>query len=90
VKRWLFSPCSRFVTFHQVFFTPGSWTFNISDTLIGLFPERFWYDAAMTISGMSLIGGLGTASIGWYLELNNKPDQIIRSAYHKVQGSDSF
>ena len=57
-----------FVAFHQVFFTPGSWTFNTTDTLIRLFPERFWYDAALTLSGLSLIGGLGIALIGWYAQ----------------------
>ena len=31
-----------FVAFHNVFFAPGTWTFLYSDTLIRLFPERFW------------------------------------------------
>ena len=31
-----------FVGFHQVFFDPNTWTFLFSDTLIRLFPERFW------------------------------------------------
>ena len=30
-----------FVAFHEVFFAPGSWTFNYTDTLIRLFPEKF-------------------------------------------------
>lgn len=46
-----------FVVFHQVFFAAGSWTFDFSDTLIRLFPEKFWYDAALTISSLSLIAG---------------------------------
>jgi integral membrane protein (TIGR01906 family) len=57
-----------FVVFHQVFFDPGTWTFNTSDTLIRLFPERFWYDAALTISGLSIFGGLGVAVVGWYVQ----------------------
>jgi integral membrane protein (TIGR01906 family) len=61
-----------FVAFHQVFFTLGSWTFNTSDTLIRLFPERFWYDAALTISGLSIISGLATALIGWYMQQRNQ------------------
>jgi integral membrane protein (TIGR01906 family) len=56
-----------FVGFHQVFFTAGTWTFNFSDTLIRLFPEKFWFDAALTISGLSLAGGLSLALIGWWL-----------------------
>ncbi|MGH2619408.1 MAG: TIGR01906 family membrane protein, partial [Anaerolineales bacterium] len=31
-----------FVGFHQVFFDPNTWTFRFEDTLIRLFPERFW------------------------------------------------
>ncbi|MBE0409204.1 MAG: TIGR01906 family membrane protein [Anaerolineales bacterium] len=54
-----------FVAFHQVFFAPGTWTFNTSDTLIRLFPEKFWFDAALTITGLSLAGGLLLALVGW-------------------------
>jgi integral membrane protein (TIGR01906 family) len=42
-----------FVIFHQMFFAAGSWTFNYSDTLIRLFPEKFWYDTALTITNLS-------------------------------------
>lgn len=58
-----------FVAFHQILFTPGSWSFNPSDTLIRLFPEKFWFDAALTISGISLTGGLLFALVGWRLRL---------------------
>ncbi len=58
-----------FVAFHQVFFAPGSWSFSTSDTLIRLFPEKFWFDAALTISGLSLAGGLLLALVGWRLRL---------------------
>lgn len=34
-----------FVGFHRVFFDTGTWVFFRSDTLIRLFPERFWRDA---------------------------------------------
>ena len=43
-----------FVVFHQVFFASGTWKFNTFDTLIRLFPEKFWFDAVGTISGLSL------------------------------------
>ncbi|HLE14674.1 MAG TPA: TIGR01906 family membrane protein, partial [Anaerolineales bacterium] len=39
-----------FVAFHEVFFNPGTWVFNFSDTLIRLFPERFWRDAFLAIA----------------------------------------
>lgn len=47
-----------FVAFHNVFFQPGTWTFYFSDTLIRLFPERFWRDVFLIVGGLSFIGGL--------------------------------
>lgn len=47
-----------FVFFHQVFFESGTWVFRFSDTLIRLFPQRFWRDAFIGIGLVSLIGGL--------------------------------
>jgi integral membrane protein (TIGR01906 family) len=34
-----------FVEFHHVFFAGDSWLFPTTDTLIQLFPERFWFNA---------------------------------------------
>lgn len=50
-----------FVAFHEVFFAAGTWVFNYSDTLIRLFPERFWRDAFLAIAALSLAGGLAVA-----------------------------
>jgi len=50
-----------FVAFHEVFFDPGTWVFRYSDTLIRLFPERFWRDAFLAIAALSLVGGLAVA-----------------------------
>jgi len=47
-----------FVIFHNVFFAPGTWTFNWNDTLIRLFPQRFWRDLFLIVGGFSLVGGL--------------------------------
>jgi integral membrane protein (TIGR01906 family) len=47
-----------FVAFHQVFFVEGTWVFNYSDTLIRLFPERFWRDIFIYLGALSLVGGL--------------------------------
>jgi integral membrane protein (TIGR01906 family) len=47
-----------FVFFHEIFFAPGTWLFRYSDTLIRLFPERFWRDTFLAIGGLSLVGGL--------------------------------
>ena len=48
---------SFFTNFHRVFFESGTWTFSYSDTLIRLFPLRFWSDVALLISGASLLEG---------------------------------
>jgi integral membrane protein (TIGR01906 family) len=50
-----------FVAFHNVFFKPGTWTFLYSDTLIRLFPERFWRDIFIYVGVLSVGGGLGLA-----------------------------
>jgi integral membrane protein (TIGR01906 family) len=50
-----------FVAFHNVFFEPGTWVFYYSDTLIRLFPERFWRDIFIFVGGFAVLGGLGLA-----------------------------
>jgi integral membrane protein (TIGR01906 family) len=47
-----------FVAFHQAFFENGTWVFLYSDTLIRLFPEQFWFDAAITIGILSVVFSL--------------------------------
>ncbi len=42
-----------FVFFHRLFFEGDSWLFPVSDTLIRLFPERFWIDAFLAVAGLS-------------------------------------
>ncbi len=49
---------SFFTNFHRVFFESGSWMFSYSDTLIRLFPLRFWSDVALLIGGASLLEGV--------------------------------
>jgi integral membrane protein (TIGR01906 family) len=47
-----------FTWFHALFFSGDSWLFEFSDTLIRLFPIRFWQDAVAYIGGLSIILGL--------------------------------
>jgi integral membrane protein (TIGR01906 family) len=48
-----------FTWFHHVFFESGTWQFYTSDTLIRLFPMRFWRDAFLLVGIQSfVIGGL--------------------------------
>lgn len=47
-----------FVGFHRIFFEGNSWLFLYSDTLIRLFPERFWQQvfAALVLLTLALAG----------------------------------
>ena len=45
----------------NLFFTGNSWLFYYSDTLIRLFPIRFWQDAFLLAAVVALGGGLGLA-----------------------------
>jgi len=53
-----------FVFFHEIFFASGTWTFYYSDSLIRMFPERFWRDTFLMVGGIA--GVLGVA-LGWGL-----------------------
>lgn len=59
-----------FVFFHGIFFEAGTWVFRFSDTLIRLFPERFWRDTFIAIGLLSLAGGLGLG-LGFRRRSNN-------------------
>ncbi|MGB8982597.1 MAG: DUF1461 domain-containing protein [Anaerolineales bacterium] len=50
-----------FSGFHALFFEGDSWMFLFSDTLIRLFPIRFWQDAFLWAAALALAGGLGLA-----------------------------
>jgi integral membrane protein (TIGR01906 family) len=49
---------SFFTDFHHLFFTGDSWLFLYSDTLIRLFPIRFWQDAFLFDAIVALGGGI--------------------------------
>jgi integral membrane protein (TIGR01906 family) len=53
-----------FVWFHQVFFAAGTWSFFYSDSLIRLFPERFWRDTFLIVAGLPALAG---AALGYFL-----------------------
>jgi integral membrane protein (TIGR01906 family) len=48
-----------FVAFHNVFFAEGTWMFLWSDTLIRMFPERFWRDIFVYVGVLAMAGGIG-------------------------------
>lgn len=61
-----------FTGFHHLFFKGDSWLFLYSDTLIRLFPLRFWQDAFLSAAVIALGGGLGLG-------------MGFRRASHKIQ-----
>ncbi|MCW4465106.1 TIGR01906 family membrane protein [Glutamicibacter sp. MNS18] len=44
-----------FTAFHRLFFSDGTWTFAVSDTLIRLYPEQFWIDSAIAVAALVLL-----------------------------------
>jgi integral membrane protein (TIGR01906 family) len=54
-----------FTTFHRIFFEGDTWTFPYSDTLIRLFPMRFWMDVAITIVGLLIVEAVAIGGVGW-------------------------
>jgi integral membrane protein (TIGR01906 family) len=50
-----------FVFFHSLFFEGDTWLFLYSDTLIRLFPIRFWQDAFLAAAILALGGGAALA-----------------------------
>lgn len=54
-----------FTGFHTIFFASGTWRFEYSDTLIRLFPEQFWFDAAITIGVITVTGAILIMFLSW-------------------------
>jgi hypothetical protein len=77
--------------FHLFLFMPGSWLFTYSDTLIHLFPVKFWSDATLTIAVLRIMGGLSSAWMGcqWRRSFQ-KSLHIIKlfCSYKSVQSSN--
>jgi len=56
-----------FVTFHDLFFASGTWTFDWSNSLIRLYPDKFWSDAGTLITMSALLAGILVALAGYFL-----------------------
>lgn len=54
-----------FVQFHAIFFEGDSWLFSYSDTLIRLFPERFWIDAFVLLFAGAIVEALVIGGAMW-------------------------
>lgn len=54
-----------FLAFHAIFFPPGTYLFPPDSQLIRLFPEPFWYDAALA-AGIAVVASATVVSLaGW-------------------------
>ncbi len=53
-----------FTGFHKIFFEGDTWLFRFSDTLIRLFPLRFWQDAFIFMGVITLTGAAAFILIG--------------------------
>jgi integral membrane protein (TIGR01906 family) len=56
-----------FTVFHNIFFDAGTWQFRYTDSLIRLFPEKFWFDFGTIWTVMILAGGGLLATAGYLL-----------------------
>ncbi|MDX1686769.1 MAG: TIGR01906 family membrane protein [Candidatus Promineifilaceae bacterium] len=56
-----------FVQFHELLFPPDSWSFAYTDSLIRLFPEKFWFDFGVLLSVTALLLGVVTGLLGYLL-----------------------
>ncbi|RPI96895.1 MAG: TIGR01906 family membrane protein [Chloroflexi bacterium] len=59
--------------FHGLFFEGDSWQFSTSDTLIRLFPEQFWFDAAMSIGLFTVVGAFAAILIAFTWDRRSSP-----------------
>lgn len=58
---------AAFTAFHQLFFEPGTWQFSLGSNLIALFPEPFWFDAALVAGAAILIDAAIVSVVGLWL-----------------------
>ncbi len=55
-----------FLQFHQLFFEGDSFAFSYSDTLIRLYPEQLWNDAAILIGVLTGVLAVILQAISWW------------------------
>ena len=53
-----------FLFFHRLFFPPGTYLFEPGSNLITLFPEGFWYEAALAAGATIVLAALIVGIIG--------------------------
>lgn len=57
-----------FTRFHEVFFPGDSWRFNDADTLIRIYPERFWEDVSQLAATIAVLQAIVLVPLSaWWL-----------------------
>jgi integral membrane protein (TIGR01906 family) len=54
-----------FLFFHELLFPPGTYLFETGSDLITLFPEGFWFDAALLAGGAIVLVAMGVTLVGF-------------------------
>ncbi|MBG6182807.1 integral membrane protein (TIGR01906 family) [Arthrobacter sp. CAN_A214] len=70
-----------FTQIHALFFADGSWTFRVDDTLIRLFPEQFWTDAAASVGAIVLLATLLTLILTWPTKARRERSRTAQEAH---------
>ena len=61
-----------FTLFHELLFPPDTWSFPLTDSLIRLFPNKFWFDYGTLTSGAVFVSGVIIWLLGAYLVRRHK------------------
>jgi integral membrane protein (TIGR01906 family) len=65
-----------FTVFHRIFFEGDTWLFSYSDTLIRLFPMRFWSDAFVFLGILAAVFGVIAFVVGRVMR-----DKILKGEF---------
>jgi integral membrane protein (TIGR01906 family) len=63
-----------FTGFHRIFFEGNTWRFYYTDTLIRIYPTRFWFDVSLYLAGMTL-AEFGLVAAGSRLALRGAKEE---------------
>ena len=55
-----------FTRFHEMFFEGDSWRFSSTDTLIRIYPERFWEDVSQLAAMITVVQAIVLAPLAWW------------------------
>jgi integral membrane protein (TIGR01906 family) len=55
-----------FTRFHEMFFEGDSWRFSSTDTLLRIYPERFWEDVSQLAAAITVFQALVLAPLAWW------------------------